>query len=225
MAQILYPYISEAYVPEHFGYIEQKVETPTGVVNQLILEGEFQRANAQNGNRRIYSYELLNRETNRLRDVIQKQGGIPCGLDHPIPSPTDPPEIQARKIQTISLENACAINIHLEMHNDVVYGKLKAITGDFGNGDKLAALVKNGFKPGISSRGVGGNPLMQNNIMYVPEDYRMICYDVVTNPSTHNAILNRAIMEQYDYFVEHIKEQNRNRKKLYTVLIDITKLK
>jgi hypothetical protein len=151
--------------------------------------------------------------------MISARGGNPCGLDHPIPNPNDPPQLQAQIIQRIGMENACALNTHLEMHNDIVYGKAKVLTGDYGTGDKLASFIRNKFKPAVSSRGLGGDPINKNGYLYVPESYKMVCFDFVTNPSTHNAILAEAINEEYAM----IAEQNKYTRKLWDVLVDLDK--
>jgi hypothetical protein len=212
-------YISEAFVPQTFGYTEEIIsEDANGPIKALIIEGEMQRAETPNRNRRIYSETLLARETHKLQNFIRERNGLPCGLDHPIPTSDETASMQY--IQRIGMENACALCTQLEMNNKVVYGKTRVLEGDHGTGDKLAALVRAKFKPGISSRGIGGKPSYQNNegFIYVPEDFEMICYDFVTNPSTHNAILTQRINEELEFF-EHISKQHV--KTLWSVLTDI----
>lgn len=210
-------YISEALVSKSFGYTES-IDESTGL-KAFILEGEFQRANAQNRNTRIYKPEILRRETSKLIEIIESRGGHPMGMDHPIPDGT---EASMVRIQRIDMENACGITTMLEMSGDVVYGKSKVITGDYSTGDKLAAFVKAGYKPGVSSRGLGSDPIYTNEgFMYVPEDYNMICYDFVTNPSTHNAILQRTFQEEVD-FLEHLVKRSV-KKNVWEVLTDLSK--
>jgi len=210
-------YISTAWVSKAFGYTES-IDEKSGSA-QFILEGEFQRANAQNRNTRIYKFELLNRENNKLREIIESRGGHPMGMDHPIPDGT---EASMTRIQRIDMENACGLTTWLEMQGDVVYGKAKIILGDYGTGDKLAAFVKAGYKPGVSSRGLGGDPVMTaEGYMYVPDDYNMICYDFVTNPSTHNAILQRSFQEEVDYY-SHLTKGN-TQKNVWEVLTSLSK--
>lgn len=218
---MLRPYVSEALVSDKFGFLEEKVETAKGVISRLVLEGEFQRANKPNKNNRVYERQLLERETNKLVEMIRQRGGLPCGMDHPLPNPNDPPHIQTQQIQRIGMENACALNVALEMHNDIVYGKAHVLAGDFGTGDKLSAFVKAGFKPAVSSRGLGGDPMYRDGYVYVPESYQMVCYDFVTNPSTHNAILEQMLNEEAQLF-ELQNSQMRSRK-FYDVLIDLSK--
>ena len=138
------------------------------------------------------------------------------GMDHPIP---DGSEESMIRIQRIDMENACGLTTLLEMQGDIVYGKAKILLGDYSTGDKLASFVRNGFKPGVSSRGLGGDPVHTNEgYVMVPEDYNMICYDFVTNPSTHNAILQRSFQEEVSLWNENQETHTRN---LWSVLTDI----
>lgn len=203
------PYISEALVSRSFGYVEHIIENPDGKkTTEYILEGEFQKANVPNKNNRVYTEELLKRETDRLREIIKERNGLLMGLDHPTPNQNDPPKVQAQQIMRIGLENACAVNIMLEMNNGVVYGKAKALVGDGGTGDKLVSFIKSGFKPAVSSRGIGGDPLYQDGLLYVPESYKMITYDFVSNPSVANSILEQAIHEEL-YLLEEANKYHR----------------
>lgn len=217
--EILKPYISDAYVSEHFGYTEATIEVQGKPTQLITLEGEFQRAGKPNKNNRIYDEALLRRETSKLRDSIKLRNGHPMGMDHPIPHPSDPPQLQMQQIKRIGLENACALTTALEMNGDIVYGKATVITGDFGTGDKLAAFVRKGFRPAVSSRGLGGDPMMRDGFMYVPESYQMVCYDFVTDPSTHNAILEQAFHEE----VEMMEALKHPKRKFYEVLIELSK--
>jgi len=212
-------YISEAFVPGKWEFTEEIIsEDSNGPIKALILEGEFQRSETPNRNRRIYSESLLQRETNKLKEFIRERSGLPCGLDHPIPTMDEQASMQM--IQRMGMESTCGLCTQLEMHNKIVYGKVRVLEGDHSTGDKLGALVRAGFKPGISSRGIGGKPTYQNEsgFIYVPEDFDMITYDFVSSPSTHNAILSQRINEEMEFF-EHISKQHT--KTLWSVLTDI----
>jgi len=214
----LMPYISEAFVSKKFGYTESKIETADGIKSQIILEGEFQTAEKPNKNKRIYPLSLLQRETEKLREFIEERNGLPMGMDHPLPGETEKDLILT---QRKGLENSCALCTVLEMNGKTVYGKSSVLEGDYGTGDKLAALVRKGFKPAVSSRGLGGKPVYNpsDGFIYVPEDYNMITYDYVTDPSTHNAILNRYVEEEYK-FASYITNTNKT---LWNVMIDLNK--
>ena len=212
MAEELVAYISYALSCEKFGYSESVEDDGK---KSIILEGEFQASNKRNKNDRYYSEELLMRENDKLIQNIKARGGHPMGLNHPIIDPKDVNYI--KKLRTVDLNNACALTTYLEMHQGTVYGKARAVTGDFGTGDKLAAFVRNGFKPGVSSRGVGGKPIyMTGGGIQVPNSWNLVCYDIVTDPSTHNAILEQAYHEEYEAFRTY-------KSKFYDVLISLSK--
>lgn len=213
-SNLIRPYISEAYIAKSFGYNES-VDEVTGK-KCLLLEGEFQRAEADNRNTRVYTYTLLKRETDKLRSIIEERGGHPMEMDHPIPDDSNSKSSLIR-MQRVDMNNACALTVMLEMQGNIVYGKAKTIEGDFGTGDKLTAFVRAGYKPGVSSRGMGGDPVYSGGSVYVPEDYNMICYDAVTNPSVHNAVLQRAFQEEV-YMLQQATKYKRN---AWEVLIDL----
>jgi len=213
-----FAYISYANVPSKFGWKEEQIsENANGPVMALILEGEFQRAEAPNRNKRIYSEQLLQRETGKLKKFIEERNGLPMGMDHPLPGDS---QAALTLVQRMGMENACAVCKELDMSNKVVYGKATVLPSPSINGGQLAALVKSGFKPGVSSRGMGGKPsYAPSGHIMVPEDYSMITYDFVSQPSTFNAILNEQINEEIAMFEANI--DHTEKKKMWDVLIDL----
>ena len=217
-AKKTFAYVSEAWVPTSFGYKEEIIgENAQGPITALILEGEFQRSEAKNRNGRIYSDPLLLRETKKLQQFIAERNGLPMGLDHPLPGDDEKSMVL---IQRMGMGDAASLCIQLEMENRIVFGKHKIITGDHGAGDKLAALVLAGFKPGVSSRGLGGKPMLINGSIYVPEDYTMITYDNVSQPSTFNAIMERRFNEEIQWLESEIK--NNKKTKIWDVLTNLS---
>ena len=208
-------YISEALTPSSFGYVEEKYEDATGVKTKIITEGEFQHADLKNANGRVYTETLLRRETVKLASFIEQRNGLPMEMDHPIPDPNNK-QVSMVQLQRASLLNACALCVHLEMNGKVVYGKAEILEGDHGAGDKLASMVRRGFKPAVSSRGVGPEPRRNSaGLLMIPEEYSMVTYDFVTNPSTHNAVLSNYMEEQMKMFGA------KPTRSLYQVLVDI----
>ena len=130
----------------------------------------------------------MRRETNKLADQIKARGGIGSALDHPIADPDDKAAIQAASI--VKLDTCGAMIKHMEMQGKKIYGKMVLLENDKGN--TVRSMVKNGWKPGISSRGLGGKPTYEASIdaYIVPEnEFSMVTYDMVSDPSSHNAIL------------------------------------
>lgn len=210
-------YISEALVSQKFQWTESVVgENSQGPIKAMILEGEFQRAEKANRNKRVYSESLLQRETQKLNTFITEHHGLLMGLDHPLPGNTEQDMI---KIQRMGLENSCAMCTSLGMDNKVVYGKAKVLEGDHGSGDKLASIVRAGFIPGVSSRGLGGQASYNiEGYIMVPESYQMVTFDIVSNPSNWNSLLSQQINEELMMFEA---EQKQHTKHLWDVLIEL----
>ena len=148
---------------------------------KLIVKGVLQRAEARNQNGRVYPKEILMREANKYTDNFMKERRAMGELDHPDSS-------------VINLQNV-SHNV-LEMHwngNDLV-GTVEVLTTPAGN--ILRELFKSGIKLGISSRGLGS--IKQESVGdEVQDDFELIGFDFVSNPSTHGAFL-RPVNESVD---------------------------
>jgi hypothetical protein len=66
-------------------------------------------------------------------------------------------------------------------------------------GDEMANLILNGYKIGVSSRGVGSVEQKLGQYI-VGDDFELICWDVVSDPSTPGAWVGRA--EELQQYVE-----------------------
>jgi hypothetical protein len=140
---------------------------------KLIVKGVLQRAEARNQNGRVYPKEILVREAKKYTDNFIKERRAMGELDHPDSS-------------VVNLQNV-SHNV-LEMHwngNDLV-GTVEVLTTPAGN--ILKELFKSGIKLGISSRGLGS--IKQEAVGdEVQDDFELIGFDFVSNPSTHGAFL------------------------------------
>jgi hypothetical protein len=72
------------------------------------------------------------------------------------------------------------------MEGNVVYGSIELLNTP--SGKILQELVKADVKLGISSRGVGSTK-QQGDTLIVQEDFQLICWDAVSDPSTPNAFM------------------------------------
>tara|TARA_Y100001937_G_C7086006_1_gene315370 strand:- start:714 stop:1310 length:597 start_codon:yes stop_codon:yes gene_type:complete len=140
---------------------------------KLIVKGVLQRAEARNQNGRVYPKEVLVREAKKYTENFVKERRAMGELDHPDSS-------------VVNLQNV-SHNV-LEMHwngNDLV-GTVEVLTTPAGN--ILKELFKSGIKLGISSRGLGS--IKQESVGdEVQDDFELIGFDFVSNPSTHGAFL------------------------------------
>lgn len=135
----------------------------------LYVVGVFSTAEAENNNKRKYSRDLLEREVGKISEKVS-QRSLWGELGHP---PT--PEINPERI-AILVEG-------LEWKGNNLYGKAKILKTPMG--EIARELVKEG-KLGISSRGLG----TVGEDGYVNEDYKLITYDLVTDPSNHPSWVN-----------------------------------
>ena len=144
---------------------------------KLIVKGVLQRAEAKNQNGRIYPREILTREAKKYTDIQIKERRALGELDHPDSS-------------VVNLNNV-SHNVR-EMHwdGDDLKGTVEVLSTPAGN--ILKELFKNDIRLGISSRGLGSvEPVNESpNTVAVQDDFELIAFDFVSNPSTHGAFLN-----------------------------------
>lgn len=139
----------------------------------VYLVGICQRAGVKNGNGRIYNKETLGREVQKYQNAINDRRSL-GELDHPDDS-------------VINLKNASHLITKMYWDGDNVMGKIEVL--DTPSGAILKALVKSGVKLGISSRGLGSVKQVNGDTM-VEDDFQLICFDIVSEPSTPGAYLD-----------------------------------
>ena len=140
--------------------------------NALYLTGVMQRAEAQNGNGRVYPRTVLTREVTIYQKLIKERRAL-GELDHP-------------DDQVVNLKNASHMVTGIWWEGDDVVGKAKILNTP--SGQILRSLVESGVKLGISSRGMG-SVHESNGQTVVEDDFNLICFDFVSEPSTHGAFM------------------------------------
>jgi len=133
------------------------------------IVGIFSSAELENNNKRMYKKSILEREVGKIQDKISKKS-LWGELGHP-PNP----EVNPDKIAILTTQ--------LEWKGNDIYGKAKVLDTPMGNIAKT--LIKEGSM-GISSRGLG----TVGDDGYVNEDYNLICWDLVTDPSNNPSWVN-----------------------------------
>ena len=192
------------------GYISPKSEQ-----NSYILEStnildhskpfEFyavlQKYNTPNRNGRIYPERILKREADNYKKLIQKGTSL-SELNHPESS-------------LIDLDRVSHLITDVWWEGPTLMGKLKLLTSPgfhergivSTKGDMAANYLRQGVTLGISSRGVGSLKKIgeQNEVQ---DDFELICFDLVSSPSTPGAylFLNK---EDKGNFEENIEEEKR----------------
>lgn len=139
----------------------------------VYLVGVIQRSGTKNGNGRVYRKETLQREMENYQKAVQERRAI-GELDHPDDS-------------VVNLKNSSHLVTKTWWDGDRVMGKIEVL--DTPSGKVLKALLKSGVKLGISSRGLGSVRESSDGTIMVEDDFQLICFDIVSEPSTPNAYL------------------------------------
>lgn len=141
--------------------------------NAMYLTGMLQCGGKKNGNGRIYPTEVLEREIRNYQKLVDERRAL-GELDHPDDS-------------VINLKNASHMIVNIFMDGPKVMGKAKVL--DTPAGKILRSLVDSGVMLGISSRGLGSVTEGREGTM-VEDDFQLICFDFVSDPSTPNAFMS-----------------------------------
>jgi hypothetical protein len=164
----------------------------------IILQGVIQRANAKNKNNRIYPKEILQESIEKYKQEFIQENRALGELDHPESS------------QEVLFKNASHRINEIWWAGDEVHAKIEILSGKhFPYANILRGCIKNNIPIGFSSRGLGSEvPLNENT--YEVEDYDLICWDAVTNPSTHGAfgLLKEGASEEILNKQRRIKERD-----------------
>lgn len=180
---------------EHDGYISSEIGNNRKLfedINSKSMEGDFycpypfivsavlQRYGAENANGRIYPEAILKREVDRYQEKIRERRAL-AELNHPAESVIDLSRV--------------AINIaETWWEGNTLCGKVEIITSPgfrkhgiiSCQGDQTANLLLSGYKIGLSSRGLG-SVTNKMGVLYVGDDYELVGFDVVSDPSTSHA--------------------------------------
>ena len=153
--------------------------------NAMFITGKLQEGGTVNGNMRMYPPEIMEREVKKYSEMVKDNRAL-GELDHPESS-------------IINLANVSHMVIDIWMDGPAVMGKCKVL--DTPAGQILRSLVDAGVKIGISSRGMGSVKEHQGKTI-VEDDFQLICFDIVSEPSTPNAFMalseNKLMNEQVE---------------------------
>jgi hypothetical protein len=138
----------------------------------LIMKGILQKAETLNQNGRVYPRIILDREIRNYQKFIKENRAL-GELDHPDSS-------------VVELKNASHIIKSAYMEGNIVYGTVEILNTP--SGKILQSLVESGVTLGISSRGVGSTR-SQGDKQIVQDDFQLICWDFVSEPSTPGAFM------------------------------------
>ena len=141
---------------------------------KVIVSGVLQRAEAKNQNGRVYPKKILTREVKKYSENQIKECRALGELDHPDSS-------------VINLRNVSHNVLGVDWKGNDVVGQVEILPTPSGN--ILKQLLGAGIRLGISSRGLGSVEEISEGVVEVQDDFELIGWDFVSNPSTHGAFM------------------------------------
>ncbi len=145
---------------------------------RVIVSGVLQRAEAKNQNGRVYPKDTLMREAKKYAEIQIAENRALGELDHPESS-------------VVNLQNVSHNIKKIWWKGNDLCGTVEVLGTPSGN--ILKELLKAGVKLGISSRGMGSVEEIREGdgegSLEVQPDFELVCWDFVSNPSTHGAFM------------------------------------
>jgi len=156
----------------------KKLDSGQRIIEEpLLLYAVLQKCGVENRNGRVYPREILERESRNYQKLIEEKRAL-GEADHPESS-------------IISVDRISHNITEIWWEGNTLLGKLEVLMSpgfvNYGiiscQGDQIANLVRKGIMIGVSSRGVGSLEKRDGKNL-VQDDFELICWDVVTSPST-----------------------------------------
>ena len=170
-----------------------------------ILRGIFGRCDEKNNNGRVYSKPLLEREVNRIADAMTERR-LMGELDHP-------------SHDAVKLSNVSHLITNLSFKGNELVGECELL--DTPSGKVAQALVEGGVKVGISSRGMGTLSEQADGTKTVNEDFKLVTFDLVADPSTRGAFPGISESTQSSLVEEIVKDtlDKAAKEKIFTTML------
>jgi hypothetical protein len=171
------------YMPfKPVGALKESNGAAYGIPGGFVVQGVLQRAGAKNQNGRVYPKPILERECKRYQTEYIDQHRALGELDHPESS-------------VVNLNNVSHNVLKIWWDGDDLKGAVQIL--DTPSGKILKELFRAGITLGISSRGLGSvKELRESGVVEVQDDFELICWDFVSNPSTHGAFMRPSHMTE-----------------------------
>jgi hypothetical protein len=180
MKQVIVDYIGSIEVSP--AQINESLANNNG---KLIVSGIMQRGSSNtdrnfNQNGRSYPLPILKREVTKYKDTFVTERRALGELDHP-------------ESQVVNLANVSHNILDLWWQGTDLMGKIEILSTPSGNIAK--ELLKSGIRLGISSRGMGSVRELGEGRVEVQDDFEIVCWDLVSNPSTQGAFMSPSLNE------------------------------
>jgi len=163
---------------KEFNYEIIKEDASDGKPGKLFVKGVIQRADTLNQNGRIYPKDILFKEVENYKKVVMERRAM-GELDH-----ADDP--------VVNLKNVSHLITDIWADDEVIFGKIEILPTPMGNISRN--LIESNVKVGISSRALG-SVRSRGDADVVQDDLHLICWDLVSEPSTPGAYMMREAKE------------------------------
>ncbi len=172
--------------------------TKIAIVEPLIVFVVLQKYGILNRNGRVYPEHILRKQDQLYQEAIRERRAV-GELDHPESSVIAGDRISHNIIKTWWEGHTLMGQMEIIMTPGFInYGIVST------KGDEVANLLRNRIKIGVSSRGVGSLVEGRNGEQIVQDDFEIICWDVVTAPSTPGSWIGRS-QEEMKPYVENVE--------------------
>ena len=138
------------------------------------VRGLVQRKGIKNQNGRIYPDDVLDKSVSEFVNTFVNEQRAVGELDH-------------AETEVVNLKNVSHNIVGLKWNGNDLIADIDVLTTPSGN--ILRELFKCKVKVGISSRGTGSVRKLSESSVEVNNDYSIICWDFVSNPSVQGAFM------------------------------------
>jgi hypothetical protein len=172
---------------EYFPLSYNSFELNEAIKNNGVvrIKAILQKADSKNQNGRVYPLEILTREAQTYLVEFVNQRRALGELDHP----------ESRTVVNLATVSHNIVEMHWD--GDTLVGTIEVLNTPAGN--IVKALMQAGIRLGVSSRGVGSVRPIGENSVEVEDDFKLICFDIVSNPSTDGAFLNEGVNRSLEH--------------------------
>lgn len=187
---------------ESYNKINEGIDNEFHCPYPFIVDAVFQKYDIENANGRIYPEHILKREVQKYLKIINEKRAI-GECNHPESSTID-----------LSRVSHNIIELHWEGHTLV--GKMEILVSEgfrkhgiiSCQADQVAHLLLSGIKIGVSSRGLG-SVTQRMGTLYVGDDFELVCWDIVSDPSTPGAFISQKQGDLQQYVEETKPDENK----------------
>lgn len=168
----------------------------------MVVYVVLQKYGVKNRNGRIYPEDILKRQNEIYQEAIRHRRAL-GELDHPESSVISGDRISHNIIETWWEGQTLMGKMEIPMTKGFInYGIVST------KGDLVAHYLQQNYMIGVSSRGVGSLKEVKGDFI-VQDDFELICWDIVTAPSTPGSWMFKDKMEARPY-VESVSAKKTN---------------